>query len=299
MKYFKYIPIVFFIFLINSGCEIENSPVELLFMKSSDSIAFSGDTVKFYCQVQDGDGDKISYSWESSGGDISVKKDTAYWIAPIQSGIYNITCKVSDGVGSSDARTLSVQVSPLTPVPVSGLEWTLTDSGLLGGSNSSNEDNTGISDYWDGSVENANFGWNVTIQDAPNREITQSLQFKVEDSADCGGDNPNTQSGTAVANIQVNGSSAIILELEFSGIGEAQSAGYDLIKFQLDGDVIGDGQAPGGGLGCTSDSVTVNPAAPQTLEPGPHTLTIDFTTNDGLYHVGAYYEIKLKLIVTP
>ena len=127
--------------------------------------------------------------------------------------------------------------------------------------------------------------------------MTQSLQFKVEDREDCGGENPNTQQGTATANIEITGSSPVSLELDFSGIGEAQSAGYDLIKFILNGEVIGDGQAPGGGLGCVSDSVLVNPADQQTLEPGSHALVIDFTTNDGMYHVDAYYEIELKLMV--
>ena len=40
----------------------------------------------------------------------------------------------------------------------------------------------------------------------------------------------------------------------------------------------------------------VNPSEPKVLEPGPHTLVIEFTTNDGQYHVDAYYEIKVKLI---
>ena len=35
---------------------------------------------------------------------------------------------------------------------------------------------------------------------------------------------------------------------------------------------------------------------PKVLEPGPNTLVIEFTTNDGQYHVDAYYEIKVKLI---
>ena len=60
--------------------------------------------------------------------------------------------------------------------------------------------------------------------------------------------------------------------------------------------MIGDGQAPGGGLGCESAPVTVNAAELQTLEPGPHTLVIEFTTNDAQYHVDAYYEIELVLI---
>jgi hypothetical protein len=65
----------------------------------------------------------------------------------------------------------------------------------------------------------------------------------------------------------------------------------------LNGVIIGSGEAPGGGLGCTSDSVTVNPAEPQILNPGAHSLVIDFTTNDGLYHLDAFYEVNLKLIV--
>jgi hypothetical protein len=40
----------------------------------------------------------------------------------------------------------------------------------------------------------------------------------------------------------------------------------------------------------------VNNAGPQILDPGPHTLIIEFTTGDAAYHVDAYYEIKAKLI---
>ena len=296
MRYLKYFNYIFTGLLLLVGCEMENNPVEIISFSASDSVAVSGEGIMLYCEAQDGDGDKLLFSWETSSGTFSTQPDSTEWIPPNGKGVYLVTCKVSDGVGASDARTIPIRVYPPTPVPVSGLEWTLTDNGLLNGPNSSNPNNTGITSYWDGSVENADYGWNVTIQEAPDREISQSLQFKVEDSANCGGNNSNTQNGTATANIQVTGSESITLELEFSGIGEAESAGYDLIKFELDGVVIGDGHAPGGGLGCASDSVAVNPASPKSLDPGPHTLIIDFTTNDGQYHVDAYYEIKLKLI---
>ena len=283
--------------LFTVNCEIENNAVEIISFSASDSVALSGIEIMLYCEAEDGDGDKLSYSWETSSGTFSTRSDSVEWIPPFIEGTYLLTCKVSDGVGSSDAKTLTISVTIPTPVPVNGLDWTLTDDGLLNGPNSSNVENTGVTGYWDGSVENAQYGWNVTKQDTPNREVIQSLQFKVEDSQDCGGENPNTQRGTATANIQITGSSPVNLDIDFSGIGEAQSAGYDLIKFILNGEVIGDGQAPGGGLGCASDSVLVNPADQQTLEPGSHTLVIDFTTNDGAYHVDAYYEIELKLMV--
>ena len=280
------------------GCEMENNAVEIISFSASDSVGISGNGIMLYCQAQDGDDDKLSFSWETSSGVFSTRSDSTEWIPPYEEGFYLLTCKVSDGLGSSDARTIPIRVYLPTPVPINGLEWTLTDNGLLDGPNSSNDNNTGVTDYWDGSVENADYGWNVTMQETPDREITQSLQFKVENSENCvDGGNPNEQQGTATANIQITGDSPVNLEIDFSGIGEAQSAGYDLIKFILNGEVIGDGQAPGGGLGCTSDSVLVNPADQQTLEPGSHTLVIDFTTNDGLYHVDAYYEIALKLTV--
>ena len=287
---------LFFVLFFIWSCSRDNGSVEILSLNASDSLAEAGGIISLKCVAQDQDKDPLVYSWESSSGSFSVIKDSAVWTAPMEFGIYFISCRVTDNYGASDVATVTINVNPSSPVPVNGLEWTLTDDGLLNGTNSSNENNTGITDYWDGSVENADYGWNVTIQNKTENSISQSLQFKVEDSANCGGNNSNTQNGTATANIQVTGSESIILELEFSGIGEAQSAGYDLIKFELDGVIIGDGHAPGGGLGCASDSVAVNPASPQSLDPGPHALIINFTTNDGSYHVDAYYEIKLKLI---
>tara|TARA_Y100000590_G_scaffold470248_1_gene663070 strand:+ start:4838 stop:5734 length:897 start_codon:yes stop_codon:yes gene_type:complete len=296
MKLFNSTASLFFILFFIWSCSRDNGYVEILSLNASDSLVEAGGLISLKCIAQDQDKDALVYSWESSSGSFSVIKDSAVWTAPMEYGIYFISCRVTDNYGASDVATVTINVNPSSPVPVNGLEWTLTDDGLLNGTNSSNENNTGITDYWDGSVENADYGWNVTIQNKTENSISQSLQFKVEDSANCGGNNSNTQNGTATANIQVTGSESIILELEFSGIGEAQSAGYDLIKFELDGVIIGDGHAPGGGLGCASDSVAVNPASPQSLDPGPHALIINFTTNDGSYHVDAYYEIKLKLI---
>ena len=87
---------------------------------------------------------------------------------------------MSDDLGSSDARTIPIQVSPLTPFQLvlnGHYRYGLLVPKL------SNDNNTGVNGYWDGSVENADYGWNVTAQETPNREISQSLQFKVEDSA--------------------------------------------------------------------------------------------------------------------
>ena len=244
----------------------------------------------------DQNNDKLSYNWKCSSGTLEALGDSAIWTAPLFEGIYFITCTVSDQYGASSVESIEITVTPASVVPVNGLEWELADEGLVAGPNTSNPNNTGVISFWDGNVENAEYGWNVSAQVEGDDRLSQTLQFRVEDSENCEGPNPNTQTGTATANIQIEGDSPVTLDIDFSGYGEAQSAGYDLIKFSLNGEVIGDGQAPGGGLGCESAPVTVNAAALQTLEPGPHTLVIEFTTNDAQYHVDAYYAIELVLI---
>ena len=285
------------IFFVYFSCEdLYNQGNEISSIVVSDSTVKGGLEVYLKCEASDLDKDKLSYLWECSSGTLQPLADSAIWTAPIDSGIYFITCTVADQYGASSTQSTSIRVTPPNVVPVNGLDWSLTDDGLLAGSNSSNENNTGEVDYWDGTVENADYGWNVTAQTEGDNWLSQSLQFRVEDSQNCDGENPNTQMGTATANIQIEGDSPVTLDIDFSGYGEAQSAGYDLIKFSLNGVVIGDGQAPGGGLGCESAPVTVNPSEPKVLEPGPHTLVIDFTTNDGQFHVDAYYEITIRLI---
>jgi len=110
MNLIKYIYLVSLVFLIMSGCEMKNGPVEVLSLSASDSIARSGDIVVLACDAQDSDGDKLTYEWRSSSGDISTDRDTARWTAPNQSGYYHVTCKVVDGVGASDAATVSIRV---------------------------------------------------------------------------------------------------------------------------------------------------------------------------------------------
>ena len=287
---FLVLTIVFF------GCEdLYNQGNEISSITASDSTVKGGLEIYLKCDATDLDNDKLSFLWGASGGFIEAFEDSAVWTAPLNTGIYFVTCTASDKYGASSTESVAIRVTPQTVVPVNGLEWSLTDEGLISGPNSSNENNTGILNYWDGTVENADYGWNVTEQVEGENWLSQSLQFRVEDSQNCGGENPNTQIGTATANIQIEGEDPVTLEINFSGYGEAQSAGFDLIEFSLNGETIGNGQAPGGGLGCESAPVSISPADSQLLQPGPHTLVIDFTTNDGQFHVDAYYEILITL----
>jgi len=291
------ITISLLMFIICFSCEdLYNQGNEISEITANVDSIKAGFVVYLKCLATDQNNDKLSYNWQCSRGTLETFGDSAIWTAPLYEGVYFITCTVSDKYGASSVKSKRITVTPPSVVPVNGLEWELSDEGLISGSNTSNPNNTGVLSFWDGNLENTDYGWNITDQLEGDDWLSQSLQFRVEDSQNCDGENPNTQMGTATANIQIEGDSPVTLDIEFSGYGEAQSAGYDLIKFSLNGEVIGDGQAPGGGLGCESAPVTVNPSEPKSLEPGPHTLVIEFTTNDGQYHVDAYYEIRVMLI---
>jgi len=89
----------------------------------------------------------------------------------------------------------------------------------------------------------------------------------------------------------------MVLTVTWSGMGERQDADYELMSLYVDSNLIGSAHAPGGGLECYGmGPVVSNPAPPQqvTLQPGPHILFIDATTNDELYHFGAWYRFDLS-----
>ena len=111
MNLIKYFLPVTFIFILFSSCEIENNPVQVISLSASDSVVSRGSTVTLICVAEDGDGDKLRYSWKSALGTVvSGNKDSAVWTAPEENGYHTITCKVSDENGSSDALGISIMV---------------------------------------------------------------------------------------------------------------------------------------------------------------------------------------------
>ena len=102
--------IAMLLLIFTYSCEIPNNPVQLLSLTSTHDFAWSGDVVTFVCKAQDSDDDKLSYVWSSPSGDLITKKDSAFWTAPDTLGFYHVTCKISDGVGSSQIATATVRV---------------------------------------------------------------------------------------------------------------------------------------------------------------------------------------------
>ncbi len=110
MRIDNYIVTVVLIVIVIPSCEMKNGPVEVLSIIASDSVATSGSVVTFKCDAQDVDDDKLTYDWYSSSGNISSYGDSATWTAPNKSGYFHVSCKVSDGIGASDAKSVSIRV---------------------------------------------------------------------------------------------------------------------------------------------------------------------------------------------
>jgi hypothetical protein len=72
-------------------------------------------SIQVTCTASDLDGDELSYEWTTDGGDISGTGAAVNWTAPQEVDIYYITVMVTDGLGSSDTRMLSLSVSTGQP----------------------------------------------------------------------------------------------------------------------------------------------------------------------------------------
>ncbi len=90
-----------------------------------------------------------------------------------------------------------------------------------------------------------------------------------------------------------------IMTIDWSGLGETEMADFELMNLSVNAVLVGSAHAPGGNQGCAPmGPVVSSPPPPQqvTLTAGAHTLTIDATTNDELYHFGAFYQFDLSFV---
>jgi len=94
---------------------VETNNVEGNWVKPSRSL-------RFECQAEDHDGDKLTYAWEASGGHISGRGPVATWTAPEVVGGYQIAVAVSDGRGADAKSSLNIAVAPSRPVGLPVIE---------------------------------------------------------------------------------------------------------------------------------------------------------------------------------
>ncbi len=159
--------------------------------------------------------------------------------------------------------------------------WSFTDQGFIAGGQN------GAARAYDDPASVPASPWTIL-----NNGL--GLRLDWEDDNNCAGFNPNTQRATATAIITVPVDT--IMTVDWSGLGETQAPNFELMSLSVDGMLVGSAHAPGGGQGCSPmGPVVSDPPPPQQvlLTAGEHTLFIDATTNDPLYHFGAFYQFGL------
>lgn len=68
-------------------------------------------TTAIECVAQDPDGDKLSYTWSASGGNISGEGPAVTWTAPNNFGICTITVTVADGRDGQATQSIEIEVT--------------------------------------------------------------------------------------------------------------------------------------------------------------------------------------------
>jgi hypothetical protein len=88
-------------------------------------------SVQLTCIASDPDGDRLSYEWITTGGDISDTGEVAIWTAPKEVGMYDITVVVDDGHDGKDTAFLTLIASNGPPPTIQSLVVTAKEPKYL------------------------------------------------------------------------------------------------------------------------------------------------------------------------
>ena len=121
LEMIRYISLLMFIGLAFWSCDDQyNKKNEIISITSSVSEVKGGRTVELACEATDQDGDKLTYFWESASGSLDQYGDSATWTAPADTGVYFITCTVSDDYGASAVGSIAIRVLSAQSVELKG-----------------------------------------------------------------------------------------------------------------------------------------------------------------------------------
>ena len=134
------------------------------------------------------------------------------------------------------------------------------------------------------------------------------IRYVIQDSQNCNGCNPNTQTGLATATITTGGSNYNFF-YNLSGIAEYQNAAYELMDLSIQEisspikTKLVTATGVESGLGCSyfgpADQIVHVPPPYLLLANTTYFFTLNFTTNDPLYHLDCYYECSLAFTRAP
>ncbi len=125
----------------------------------------------------------------------------------------------------------------------------------------------------------------------------KTMRLNWENDSNCGvGYNPFKQTAGAITNVKLCDTTTV--NVTWSGYGETEKSSFDVMSFFVNGTLIGSAHAPGGGYDCPGGvgPVVSDPLPPQQviLPAGDYVFQIIASTNDSLFHIGAWYQFDVE-----
>lgn len=121
------------------------------------------------------------------------------------------------------------------------------------------------------------------------------LRISFENSENCGGSNALTQHGSASRRICLE--VPMRLTVQMVGLVETENAGFEVGEARVDGQLVASGSSFEEGGGCVMRGTSANGFI--DLAAGEHLIELSASTNDGLYHFGAFWEFTLSWETPP
>jgi hypothetical protein len=143
-------------------------------------------SIQVVCTASDLDGDELSYIWSASGGQVSGGGTIATWTAPTSEGSYNVTVKVTDGVGGEAidfaAITVRTNDAPSIVSLTADANWTAPSGNVQVTCSASDPDGDELSYDWSASGGDISSTGTVAGWTAPQIIGTYDLTVVVTDA---------------------------------------------------------------------------------------------------------------------
>ncbi len=103
---------------------VQNQPPEIVSLTAEPDEVQPGGSAVLTCEVHDPEGQALTYEWLGPSGDIAGSGPTVTWIAPYRSGEHVTALRVTDELGASSTKNLTLYVAcPVPPVVDKLVVW--------------------------------------------------------------------------------------------------------------------------------------------------------------------------------
>jgi len=93
-----------------SGQPVGNHQPRIKALAADSTIILFGQTLKIYCTATDRDSDELNYDWTINSQAVTCDSAVLVWTAPAVEDIFNIVCRVSDGIAPAVMDSLQITV---------------------------------------------------------------------------------------------------------------------------------------------------------------------------------------------